>query len=347
MSLALKRESTVFTRRNCNALLAAGPASFYAAQYELDKATGERAGCIDCMHVDAASGQLRLGAQYDVAQGGVFDIYNVESASSAVCGGATIVAACTDGSALFLMPADGAEGLKAVHRVGPALPTMMTSCCLDEGHLYSTHHQGGAAITDVASGDTTRRWTAHDFDAWCSAVLPGPSHPALLMTGGDDAKLKLWDARAEALDAPVASCTFDAGVVCITPATPCDPNVILVGSYDESVHARDLRMLRRDVAAVHVGGGGAWRVRPCGAAGEGTFVVAGMQGGAAFVRYADGDLNAIEVECGDDGFHGVARDSNGVAADEPLIYDVLALGDGRVATVSFYSNEIVLWRICN
>lgn len=52
---------------------------------------------------------------------------------------------------------------------------------------------GEASVMDIADGDmgTANTWKAHDLEVWCSAWRTNN----VVLTGGDDALLKVWDLR--------------------------------------------------------------------------------------------------------------------------------------------------------
>jgi hypothetical protein len=190
----------------------------------------------------------------------------------------------------------------------------------DSALVVATHHQGMVSVHH-GSRRLHCSFPAHEFDAWCVAQalepLPQPASdddfglsvpPSayrrsrnIIFTGGDDAKLKVWDLDPPLLQTasqqqqqhgedansasdddsssaaaavpqmkPLGSASFGAGVVTIVPLSPL---VCLVGTYDEKVHLVDLRTLQtpaarrksvdaEDAAISTVAvDGGAWRIR--------------------------------------------------------------------------------------
>jgi hypothetical protein len=61
------------------------------------------------------------------------------------------------------------------------------------GQAITTLSTGDVAIANVEKRSTKvlQTWKAHDLEAWCGAW----KDPNVVLTGGDDALLKLWDLR--------------------------------------------------------------------------------------------------------------------------------------------------------
>jgi hypothetical protein len=450
------------TPLHCNALLPTGPDTLLVGQYELNDAAAKenrvlRQGRIDLLRFsngsDGSGFSCQLISSLQLPGCGVFEMIHVQ-------GGALCAAGCTDGSVKFIgiqreqEQQDGDEQEKhpqhslTVLRSAVMGKEMVTSLVIGSHaaaatsggawSLCTTHHEG---TVSVLVGDRVVSFKAHDYDAWTIArCLIGDESesdddlglarrpdryaqsPNWILTGGDDAKLKLWDLTsltaasdnaaaggddeqqqpdALATLAPTASALFGAGVVSIVPLSPF---VCLVGTYDEQVHLIDLRKLRaaaaaggkkaRSVDAADVAvsssvpvGGGAWRLRELSAAGVASmvlpavavateeeeqgggavasvagfdrfFAVAAMHAGARVVglNSATGELRAFHWSGRATPLHNfsVKQAAAGAAAaaaeeqpEEPLVYDVAEMLTGDVsslASVSFYANELKLWR---
>jgi len=61
--------------------------------------------------------------------------------------------------------------------------------------ILATLSTGEVAVVTQANGNlgTTRTWQAHDLEVWCSAWKT----PNIVLTGGDDALLRIWDLRED------------------------------------------------------------------------------------------------------------------------------------------------------
>jgi WD40 repeat protein len=73
--------------------------------------------------------------------------------------------------------------------------TLVLSIAVDEKSrgAIATLSTGEAAIVQLepARWTTQQKWKAHDLEVWCGAW----KSPNEVLTGGDDALLKLWDIR--------------------------------------------------------------------------------------------------------------------------------------------------------
>jgi len=61
------------------------------------------------------------------------------------------------------------------------------------GKVLSTLSTGEVAIVGPQAIDSPILWRAHDLEVWCGAW----KSPDIVLTGGDDAKLKIWDLRGD------------------------------------------------------------------------------------------------------------------------------------------------------
>ncbi|KPI84124.1 hypothetical protein ABL78_6822 [Leptomonas seymouri] len=237
---------------------------------------------------------------------GVFDLISVPSRFFQPNRASTdalhwLMMACTDGSVRLLDPrtlASAAAPFTGIHE------EMITSCTplyaggassAAAAHLLCSAHTGAVVLYAVEERRVAQHLEGHEFDAWCTAVLPvggrwaaPESHPGsdgegcaetrgdaatcavLLASGGDDGLCKLYDMRCNCRRA-AGRLRFDAGVVSITPVLDTSSSAaaalptpyLLVGSYDESIALVDMRSMRRPVAQRGGLGGGVWRTSRC------------------------------------------------------------------------------------
>ena len=171
--------------------------------------------------------------------------------------------------------------------------------------IVSTYSDGRVAIHDVlqqqpsstSGGSTTSNhslqlfervsWEAHTMftspaEVW-SAGFVGGSDTNMVMSGGDDGSLKVWDIRSTNRPTQVLK-HFEAGVTVVAPH-PRQPNMVACGSYDESICLYDIRYLSPKKPLGHSGplGGGIWRIKwhpmdDC------QMLVAAMHGGCRIVQ---------------------------------------------------------------
>ena len=301
-------------------------APFLIGQYELNESNKElREGRIDLVSLDinnnngtssSLSQQCSLGLHC-----GVFDIVPVWSTSSNKIVTDKIAAGCTDGTVKIInvgkstpQQQDEDESTSSynlfVEQTFEMGEEMVTSCFVHSTEssssssssifVASTHHKGTISILkqhENQSSTTTKpfrlSFDAHEYDAWSIApALNEINIPesTVFFSGGDDAKLKLWDLRTKMTfhdesnnndnedsgndDEDIVRCQshcsgFGAGVVSIVPQSA---TTLLVGSYDEHVYTIDTRMLapggkskpaageKAIVSKLRLGGGG-WRLR--------------------------------------------------------------------------------------
>jgi WD40 repeat protein len=70
------------------------------------------------------------------------------------------------------------------------------------GKILSTLSTGQAAILEPRiSKETVTVWDAHELEAWCGAWKTAE----IILTGGDDAKLRLWDLREDSYSPSIVS----------------------------------------------------------------------------------------------------------------------------------------------
>jgi WD40 repeat protein len=107
----------------------------------------------------------------------------------------------------------------------------------DLSRIVSTYSNGTMAIHDISFGSGHRAqmiqrdsWEAHNMftskaEVW-SACFAGRN---VILSGGDEGKLKVWDIRATARPMQVVDQPFEAGVTCISPH-PVREHIVAVGS---------------------------------------------------------------------------------------------------------------------
>lgn len=99
--------------------------------------------------------------------------------------------------ALYSLDFDGetAQLLHITNFQGFSDSTLVLSIAVHEkSHVaIATLSTGEAAIVQLepARWTTRQKWKAHDLEVWCGAW----KSPNEVLTGGDDALLKLWDIR--------------------------------------------------------------------------------------------------------------------------------------------------------
>ena len=142
----------------------------------------------------------------------------------------------------------------------------------NNARIVSSYSNGKVAIHDVAQSEQSGIpelierdcWLAHNLfenvpaEVWsCAFAAEG----RLVATGADDAKLKFWDTRTLSRPVQVLADHFQAGVTVISPH-PRNPNLVAVGSYDETVGIFDIRYASQSLLSRSERlGGGVWRIQ--------------------------------------------------------------------------------------
>jgi hypothetical protein len=172
--------------------------------------------------------------------------------------------------------------------------------------------------------------TVHVPKAWIVAADPHSKN--LIVSGGDDSLLKLWDLRQQR---STACTSWHTGGVTTAQWHPTKEHTFISGSYDERIAIWDSRTLVEPVSTVNVGGG-VWRAKWCplvDAAEKDSVLVAGMRGGCVLLH----TRGTIE-----EGARYTGHPSEALAYGIDWV-GVDAEARARVASCSFYDNQLHLW----
>ena len=246
--------------------------------------------------------------------------------------------------------------------------------------IVSSYSDGSLCLHRFHSDSTSlveeERWDAHTLfgcpsEVWtcCFAASASTGGSALsndgnnlVLSGGDDCILKLWDVRTD-LSTPLAkvgNTEFDAGVTAVSHH-PTVEHVAAVGSYDEVVRLYDVRNWKEPLCRVNVGGG-VWRIRWHPKV-EGRILVGAMHGGCRIVT-VDGlggsdvsETDAVLKTQIESEF--TKHESMAYGADWLVTEGIVCCatdGDGEsspsmineyAASCSFYDRRVCLWRSTN
>lgn len=137
--------------------------------------------------------------------------------------------------------------------------------------IVSTYSNGKVAVHDVVFLDSggvsiveRDSWEAHNMftnpaEVWSADFCGG--RDKLIISCGDEGKVKLWDVRSTNRPMHVMS-HFDAGATCAS-THPRHEHLVAVGSYDETICLYDIRFLstKSFVTKSRELGGGVWRIK--------------------------------------------------------------------------------------
>ncbi|KAI8853716.1 WD40-repeat-containing domain protein, partial [Chytridium lagenaria] len=176
-------------------------------------------------------------------------------------------------------------------------------------------------------------WKAHDFEAWIAAFDAYDDN--VILSGGDDGRLRRWDLRMNPPFSNLNSSRHSAGV-CSIESHPTNENIVGTGSYDEHLFVWDKRNMRSPLLEYHIGGG-VWRFRwhPTNPS---RILTASMQNGFHVV-----DINLEGCETTilthyHDGDHGnLGYGASWCHSRNPHLRDLKG-------TASFYDHSFHLWR---
>mmetsp|Transcript_17814 Transcript_17814/g.31755 ORF Transcript_17814/g.31755 Transcript_17814/m.31755 type:complete len:373 (-) Transcript_17814:317-1435(-) len=188
-------------------------------------------------------------------------------------GGSVMAVAGADGKATILVvegEAEARNGYSVRHLCESSVGERTMALSLDWGHagcgdldtLAVSTSDGELCLLKVREGraEEEQRWRAHDMETWI--VAKDRFQPAVLFSGADDCKMKVWDTR-QGCDFPVFvdKRTHTMGVCCLQ-SHPTREHILCSGSYDEKVRLWDTRNLRAPLTtATHETGGGVWRLK--------------------------------------------------------------------------------------
>ena len=317
------------------------PTLLLASCYHLDPASGVKTGALTLHEIAPSSLPLLLSVP---ATGAVFD---------------TLVRPATTNSPpqLASVTSGGVVELRSFHLHGDAPPTLTPEVCTSlpdtpgggvvaalggcwDGDTLAVSDAGGRLTllslspTGLVAG---RCWGGHNLggcgvEAW--VVTCNPHSPGVLWSGGDDGALRGWDTRGASRTFVDAS-THGAGVTSVA-WHPTRPNLVVTGSYDESVRLWDDRQMAAPLEAFPTGGG-VWRLAWHPGGGDATttpLLAACMFGGVRVLNVAHDGHPAIIPH----------RHFTGHTS---LAYGAVWAGEGgrddRVASCGFYDKSIVVW----
>ncbi|KAJ2776917.1 hypothetical protein H4R18_005419 [Coemansia javaensis] len=287
---------------------------------------------------------VRVAERQRIETSAVFDI---KWSHQPVAGRALAGVADADGLLTVYAAGDSDSEEEYLARLcGTDAPTADGSMCCSLDWSNRLEAQAAPAIVTSHSDGSVRhmalaesrvavgaQWRAHDLEAWTAAF--DCWQPAVVYTGGDDARLKGWDTRAGG-GAPLFSSARHRAGVCGVQPSPHRPHVLATGGYDEHVLLWDTRSMRAPQAECAVGGG-VWRLRWHPDA-PGRLLAAAMYGGFHLLDHCDQQEPQPALAAS-------FMDHASIAYGADWSHARPAGGGGRlVGTCSFYDHAVHLWR---
>lgn len=339
--------------------------------YELDEATGKRLGRLDFYTVSVPNKGNRISGL-----GIPTRVNGLENAMTGVLDGKWYQDRLEDDSLIYATA--HASGEIAIHKIeqrldhgfkisqaGKSERREDSGLCLalawdlvgrstSTTRIISSYSDGKVSIHQANVSQQkvelveTETWDAHKMfrspaEVWCANFT---SETNVVMSGGDEGTLKIWDLRA-GLSSPMQVLkNFEAGVTVLSPH-PRVNHLVACGSYDETVAIFDLRYGSQSKPKVlchsDALGGGIWRIKwhPFD---DAKLLLGAMHGGCRVVCL-DG-LESAEQPVGSVSFRIQQEFTN----HESMAYgaDWLACKDMQVdaaASCSFYDRALYLWEV--
>ena len=236
--------------------------------------------------------------------------------------------------------------------------------------IVSTYSNGKVAIHDAVfleSGGISLvqrdAWHAHNMftnpaEVWSADFCNHDAH-VVVVSCGDEGKVKLWDVRATTRPMHVLS-PFDAGATCAS-THPRHEYLVACGSYDETLCLLDTRYLstKQPVSRSKELGGGIWRIKwhPYK---EERMLVAAMHGGCRVVEVGNWDSLEDEDEPSYDNLNDYEAQFSFQVTKEFCEHESMAYGADwlvcqhptrngffeAAASCSFYDRAVFLWDSC-
>ena len=211
--------------------------------------------------------------------------------------------------------------------------------CRDTQQLVTSTNTGHLCFVDTARQQTYLSFCGSDdgHELWTCAF--DKQDPAIVYSGGDDCRFKIWDQRSigdKQSPSPIfKSKRYSMGITCIQKH-PQNQHLLAVGSYDEQLRLFDTRNLSRPLCVEETKlSGGVWRIkfhpsRPL------RLVCACMHGGYDVVNLTSSGDSRLESKHTFTKYESLAYGVDWVSTD----------GDADlIASCSFYDNQLRLWSI--
>lgn len=206
------------------------------------------------------------------------------------------------------------------------------------GSLSLGLSDGSASIVAVRESQlqTSQSWSAHEYELWAASF--DTYRPHLLYTGSDDCCFSCWDLRESPSNLVFRNARSHKMGVCCIAQNPMNSNMLLTGSYDESIRLWDIRSISKPVNEKSLClGGGVWRIKYHPYLSN-LVLAACMHNGFAVVRIEEMDAIILETYSKHESLaYGADWQRGGVCLEDKSNRGSL------VATCSFYDRLLRLW----
>ncbi|KAL0279641.1 UNVERIFIED_CONTAM: hypothetical protein PYX00_001148 [Menopon gallinae] len=125
--------------------------------------------------------------------------------------------------------------------------------------ICASDSKGNVILLKFTNGNLQilNEWNAHTLEAWITCFHS--FNPQIIYSGGDDAKLNVWDMRSGNPDRVAGSKKHLSGVTVLN-CHPCLEHCLASGSYDETIFLWDTRKWKEPQEQI-TAGGGLWRLK--------------------------------------------------------------------------------------
>jgi diphthine methyl ester acylhydrolase len=169
-----------------------------------------------------------------------------------------------------------------------------------------------------------------------------PYDKSILLSGGDDSCMKLWDLRLDGTTSIASNSKAHEAGVTIALWHPHETDIFFTGSYDEHIRVWDYRNVSKPMNTIKTAGG-VWRLKRRSGPKQSSYLAsANMQGGCSIIKLDSSynlvtSVNLRDKRIDDCLVYGVDF------LEQPLVIDETTC-ECVLASSSFYDNNISIWQ---
>ena len=122
---------------------------------------------------------------------------------------------------------------------------------LEQKIIFGTN-DGNLYVNDLISQkNIVNLKNAHDYGIWSIKLLDENGNENIFLTGGEDAKIKLWDIRTKCTENKVNDKSYQSSINFIDILKfDLSKNTLITGSYDEKIIFFDIRYFPKELKSV-------------------------------------------------------------------------------------------------